>query len=139
MSMSPLASVVAFALWALMLVTTLGLTRSFLVLTRRRKATDFPAGVQHGGEAYWRLNRAHLNVLENLPIFSAIVIAGVCLHVTSRAFTTLPQVVVIARVVQSCVHLSSGSAMAINVRFTAFLVQVASMSWLAIEVLRAAL
>ncbi len=95
--------------------------------------------MQHGGEAYWRLNRAHLNVLENLPIFGAIVISGVLLHVTSPLFTTLPQVIVIARVVQSTVHLTSGSAMAINLRFTAFAVQVTSMIWLAVEVLRAAL
>jgi hypothetical protein len=137
--MSPLACVVAFAVWALLLVAALGLTRGLLVLTGRRKATEFPAGVQHGGAAYWRLNRAHLNTLENLPIFSAIVLAGVCLHVTSRPFTTLPEVIVIARVVQSLVHLSSGSAMAVNVRFTAFIVQVASMCWLATVVLRVAL
>ncbi|HEX8953418.1 MAG TPA: MAPEG family protein [Polyangia bacterium] len=138
MSMSPLACVVAFALWALLLVTALGITRSVLVLSGRRKATDFPAGVQHGGAAYWRLNRAHLNVLENLPVFGAIVISGVLLHVRSPLFTTLPPVILVARVVQSCVHLSSGSAMAINVRFTAFVVQLASMAWLAVIVLRAA-
>ena len=137
--MSPLACLVVFALWGLLLVTALGLTRGALVLTGRRKQGDFPAGVQHGGDAYWRLNRAHLNVLENLPIFGALVIAGELLHVSSPWFRTLPEVILGARLVQSCVHLSSGRALAINVRFAAFIVQVTSMIVLGIVVLRTAL
>jgi cytochrome b len=137
--MSPLACLVAFALWALVLALVLGSTRGILVLTGRRKVTEFPAGVQHGGEAYWRLNRAHLNVLENLPIFGALVVSGVLLHVNTPGFRMLPQVILGARVLQSCVHLSSGSGAAIRVRFTAFVVQVAAMIWLGVEVLRAAL
>ncbi|HEY2747394.1 MAG TPA: MAPEG family protein [Polyangia bacterium] len=137
--MPPLACLVVFALWALVLVIALALTRGFLVLTRQKKPTEFPAGVQHGGDAYWRLNRAHLNTLENLPVFAAIVIAGVLVRVQSPMLTTLPEVIVGARIVQSCVHLSSGSGMAINVRFTAFAVQVASMIWLGVLVLRTVL
>jgi len=41
--------------------------------------------------------------------------------------------------VQSLVHLSSAKALAINLRFTAFAVQVASMIVLAVELLRVAL
>lgn len=137
-ALSPLACLVLFALWALVLVVALGAVRGFLVLSGRKRPTDFPAGVQHGGDAYWRLNRAHLNTLENLPIFGALVLAGVALHVSSPLFRTLPQVIVLARVAQSLVHLSSGRALAINVRFTAFLVQVISMFALAVELLRAA-
>ena len=135
--MSPLGCVVAFALWALVLVCVLAVVRGALVLTGRKRATEFPAGVQHGGDAYWRLNRAHLNTLENLPIFAALVLAGVAAHASSPLFRTLPQVIVGARVMQSLVHLSSGRAIAINVRFTFFLVQVVSMFMLAVEVLRA--
>lgn len=134
--MSPLGCLVAFALWALVLVGVLGLVRSGLVLVGCRRPTDFPGGVQHGGDAYWRLNRAHLNTVENLPIFGAIVLSGVLVHVSTPMFLLLPKVIVCARVVQSLVHLSSGRSIAINLRFTAFVVQVASMFVLAIEVLR---
>ena len=137
--LSPLACLVAFALWALALVTAVGLTRGALVLAGRRKSTDFPSGVQHGGDAYWRLNRAHLNTLETLPVFGAIVLAGVLLHVSAPMWKTLPQVIVAARVVQSLVHLSSGRALAVNVRFSAFIVQIVSLFWLGALVLRAAL
>jgi hypothetical protein len=137
--MSPLVCLVAFAAWALLLVTMLGAVRGLLVLTGRKRSTDFPAGVQHGGDAYWRLNRAHLNTVENLPIFGALVLAGVALHVSTPLFHKLPQVIVIARVVQSLVHLSSGKSIAINIRFAAFVVQVASMFLLAVEILRTAL
>ncbi|HXU70494.1 MAG TPA: MAPEG family protein [Polyangia bacterium] len=136
--MSPLVCLVAFALWALLLVGALGLVRGGLVLVGRRRPTDFPGGVQHGGDAYWRLNRAHLNTVENLPIFGAIVLSGVVLHVATPMFLLLPKVIVCARVVQSLAHLSSGRSLAINARFTAFIVQVASMFALAIEVLRRA-
>jgi len=137
--MSPLAALVGFALWALFLGTLLAGVRAFLVLTKKKRPGDFPAGVQHGGDAYWRLNRAHLNTLENLPIFGALVLAGVALHVQSPLFRTLPQVILVARIVQSLVHLSSAKALAINLRFTAFAVQVASMIVLAVELLRVAL
>ena len=136
--MSPLACLVGFALWALLLVSTIGLTRSFLVLTGKRRPTEFPAGVQHGGDAYWRLNRAHLNTLENLPVFGVLVLAGVALHVATPLFRTLPQIILAARVAQSLIHLSSGRALAINLRFAAFATQVACMFLLAIEDLRAA-
>jgi uncharacterized MAPEG superfamily protein len=137
--MSPLVCLVAFALWALVLVSLLGAIRGFLVLAGKKRATEFPAGTQHGGDAYWRLNRAHLNTVENLPIFAALVLAGVALHVSTPLFRTLPQIILVARIVQSLVHLSSGRALAINIRFTAFITQAAAMFVLGVEVLRAAL
>ena len=119
--MSPLASLVGFALWALFLVTLLAGVRAFLVLTKKKRAGDFPAGVQHGGDAYWRLNRAHINTVENLPIYAALVFAAQLLHVD---VTLIAEIGLVARIVQSLIHISSGSVMAVNLRFTAFLTQV---------------
>ena len=54
----------------------------------------FAAGVPHGSDAYWRLNRAHLNTLENLPIFAAIVLSGWVVGMESAMFNRLAVIVV---------------------------------------------
>lgn len=133
---SSLACLVGFAVWALLLALGVGLSRTALVVLGKKRANEFPSGTQHGGDLYWRLNRAQINTTENLPIFGAIVLAGTWLHVDGWVFTTLPAVVLGGRIVQSLVHISSGSALAVSLRFTAFLVQVACNLWLAVEVLR---
>jgi uncharacterized MAPEG superfamily protein len=134
----PLLSLVGFAAWAIGLVFAIAVVRMVQVLRGAKRANEFPSGTLHGGDAYWRLNRAHVNTVENLPIFGALVITGTLLHVATPAFQTLPVVVLAARITQSLVHLSSGSARAVSVRFTAFLTQLAAFAWMAIDVGRAA-
>jgi uncharacterized MAPEG superfamily protein len=99
---------------------------------------EFPSGTQHGGDAYWRLNRAHMNTVENLPTFAALVLAGLYLQVQDLAFQVLPTIVLYGRIVQTLVHVASGSALAVSLRFTAYVVQVASMFTIGFCVLRAA-
>jgi uncharacterized MAPEG superfamily protein len=135
---SPLACLVGFALWAILLVLAIGLTRVSQVLAGKKRANEFPSGTQHGGDRYWRLNRAHVNTVENLPIFAAIILAGTWLHVDSRMFLTLPVVVLGARFVQSLTHIASGSSRAVSLRFAAFVLQVTCNGVLAVEVLRVA-
>src|SRR5437763_12744438 len=118
---SPLACLVGFALWALVLVLAVGTARSSQVLFGKKRANEFPSGTQHGGDRYWRLNRAHINTVENLPIFATLVLAGMLLHLATPMFLLLPRVILGARIAQSLVHISSGSSMAVNLRFTAFL------------------
>lgn len=132
----PLLAVVGFAAWTILLVLGIGSVRSFQVLTGEKKPNEFPSGQQHGGDAYWRLNRAHLNATENLPIFASIVIAGTLLGVESPLFQQLPWVVLAGRVCQSLVHISSGTSKVVMVRFSCYLVQVASMILLVIEIVR---
>ena len=133
----PLAALVLFAVWALVLVLSIGAWRGALVLTGKSKITAFQPGTQHGGDAYWRLNRAHMNTVENLPIFGSLILAGTFLQIQDAAFQVLPSVVLYARVVQSVIHVTSGSGLAINLRFAAYAVQVASMLFLAASMLRA--
>ena len=133
----PLAALVLFAAWGLVLVLSIGAWRIGQVLLGQKKAGDFPSGTRHGGDAYWRLNRAHMNVAENLPIFGALVLTGVYLQVQDTAFLILPTVVFYARVVQTLIHVSSGSTFAVTLRFLAYVVQVASMLLIAAVVLPA--
>jgi hypothetical protein len=83
-----------------------------------KKANEFPSGVPHGGDFYWRLNRAHLNCLENLPIFRR----GSCSSRRSAGLRaplldTLARTYLCARIGQSITHVSSGSVIAVNVAF----------------------
>ncbi len=134
----PLVALVLFAVWGLLLVVAIGLSRLAQVLFQGKKAGDFPSGTPHGGSAYWRLNRAHLNVTENLPFFGVLVLSGLYLQLQDLAFQILPSLILYARVAQSLIHVASGTMMAVTLRFTCYLVQVLSMLTLAAIELRAA-
>ena len=123
----PLTALILFAVWSLLLVSTIGIWRVTQLLTGRVPKGGFTPGAPHGGDAYWRLNRAHMNSVENLPVFGAIVLSGVVLQVQDALFLTLPTVVIAARVVQSLVHIASGTQFAILIRFSFYLVQVLCM------------
>jgi uncharacterized MAPEG superfamily protein len=130
-----ITALIAYALWAIALVLALAVVRTTTVLRGRAKANSFTAGTPHGGDAYWRLNRAHLNTLENLPIFGAIVLSGWVVGMESAIFNRLAVIVVAARMVQSLIHLVSGSVAAVSFRFAAFAVQVACEVWMSVLVL----
>jgi len=132
-----ITALIAYALWAIVLVLALAVVRTATVLRGRANANSFTAGTPHGGDAYWRLNRAHLNTLENLPIFGAVVLCGWVVGMETATFNRLAVTVVAARVVQSLIHLFSGSVAAVSFRFAAFAVQIACEIWMAVLVLRA--
>jgi uncharacterized MAPEG superfamily protein len=71
-----------------------------------------------------RLARAQANCVEGLPIFCGLLVVAL---VTDRAVITngLAPWLLMARLIQSLVHVASLSALAVNVRFMAFTVQMA--------------
>ncbi|HVP83263.1 MAG TPA: MAPEG family protein [Rhizomicrobium sp.] len=127
-----------YALWAIVLVVFIALSRVSQVMSGKAGPGDFPSGTKHGSDGYWRLNRAHLNTLENLPIFGALVLAGWVAGLDTPTFNMLATVIVVARVVQSLIHISSGSALAINLRFLSLLVQLVCEVWMAVQIFHAA-
>ncbi len=129
-STAAIHALLGYVFWAVILAVSVVSVRAYMVLGGY-PVTEFTAGVPHGDDAYWRLNRAHLNTLENLPVFAAVVLAGVVSGEAGETFSTLARVCVFARVTQSLVHLSSGSAQAINVRVTFFLAQLVCIAWMA--------
>jgi uncharacterized MAPEG superfamily protein len=133
---TPLACLVGFAVWALALVAAVASARGLLVVTGKAKPNAFPSGTQHGGDMYWRLNRAHMNTNENLPIFASLVLAGTLSGVQTPIFATLSVVTLGARIAQSLIHVASGSAMAVNLRFTAFCVQLGCWAVMALEIFK---
>ncbi len=127
-----------FVIWTLALVLTVGAVRVWGVLTGKQPPNSFPSGVPHGGDRYWRLNRAHLNAVENLPVFAAVVLAAEATGVRDGALAVAPYVLVGARVVQSVVHVASNANMVVNLRFTAFAVQLGCLGWMILELLQRA-
>lgn len=134
---TPLIALIWFALWSVALVLFVGVQRVGSVAGGKAKANEFPAGQQHGSDFYWRCNRAHMNTIENLPVFGALVLGGLAAGVTAPLFGTLALVALGARIVQSLIHISSGSVMAVNLRFAAYGVQLVCFIWLGIIALGA--
>lgn len=135
---TPLLCVLLFGAWTALLVLTIGLWRAVLVL-RGRPANDFsPAGGDHT-RAYDRLIRVHLNCVENLPPFAAVVLALEVAGLGDGVLGTLAMVLVAARVCQSLVHLASTSSMAVQVRFTFFLTQQVALGVMVVRGLSAAM
>ncbi len=125
-----LLCLLGFALWTILLVVMVISWRGVLVLKGDFEPHTFPSGSPHGSELYWRLNRAHINAAEGLPIFGVLVLAGVVTGVTDPMFATLCMVVLGARIVQSTVHIAANTATSVSIRVTAQLTQLGSGLWM---------
>ena len=132
---TPLLCLALYAAWAMVLVLSIGSWRAMQVLTGKKKPNEFPSGTQHGTDAYWRLNRAHLNTLENLPIFAAVVVVSHLANLSNPQVDTACIVVIVARVAQSLIHVSSNTSVAVNLRFTAFLTQLGAIGFIIFRLL----
>jgi uncharacterized MAPEG superfamily protein len=121
----PLYCLLFFAGWTLGIVFFgLGFPRIYKVMTRQARVGDFPADTPHGSDLNRRIMRAHGNCIENLPVFGAVVLVGHASGYSNPIFDKLAMVYVLARVLQTSAHLSSGRSQVIRVRFGFFLVQV---------------
>ncbi|HYC55822.1 MAG TPA: MAPEG family protein [Candidatus Binatia bacterium] len=132
---TPLYALMGFVFWTVFVVLAIAGARVSQVLAGKAAANSFPSGQQHGGDAYWRLNRAHVNCVENLPLFAAVVLTGHVTGHTAGAFATAAQLYVFSRVGQTIAHVASGSVMAVNVRFTFFAVQMICLLYMAVAVI----
>jgi uncharacterized MAPEG superfamily protein len=135
---TPLLCLVLYASWAILLVLGVASWRVTLVMLKRKRSNEFTPGAQHGTDMYWRLNRAHLNVVENLPIFATVVLAARLAEVGGAWLDSACIVVIVARVAQSLIHVSSATAVAVNLRFTAFMTQLFSIGYVIVRLLAAA-
>jgi uncharacterized MAPEG superfamily protein len=108
--------------------------RTLMVLRGDKQANEFTAGVPHGPVLYWRLNRAHLNAVENLPVLAAIVSVATFAQVHGATFDALAETHLCARIVQTTCHLASNAVAVVYVRFTALLVQLVCLAWMVREI-----
>jgi len=136
----PVWALLAFATWTIaILMLGVGVYRWSLILTGKAELKSFHGDELRGSPFYQRAVRAHLNCVENLPVFAAIVLATQASGLHSATLDVLAAGVFAARVVQTSAHLASGSNAAIAVRSTFFSVQLAAFVWMAaLVVLQAA-
>lgn len=127
---TPLWCLLGFVLWTTLLLLMVAAVRVAQILGGSARPSDFPSGVPHGGDRYWRLNRAHLNCLENLPLFGAVVLTGAVIGADAPILDTLALTYLVARVAQSVIHVASGSDRAVQARFACFGVQIACLCWM---------
>jgi len=121
---TPLFIVTIFALWTALLAVIVPIWRIVLITSGLYRVSDFTPGDAHGSALYWRINRAHVNAVENLVVFAALSVAGIASGVTDVLFGQLCVVIMIARIAQSLIHIASGASLAITLRFVAFFVQI---------------
>src|SRR6476646_7099402 len=122
----PIWMLLAFAAWTvLLLLSTIGVYRWSRILTGRTPINEFRADQVEGADWYRRSMRAHANCIENLPVFGAIVFALYVSQMNGATIDYLAIAVVVARVMQSLVHVClSQTNTAAAVRFALFFVQI---------------
>ncbi|TIS53540.1 MAG: MAPEG family protein [Mesorhizobium sp.] len=113
-----------FVSWALFLLVVMEIIRTYLVVTGKVAANGFMPDNSGLSPFMQRLARTHANCIEGLPIFGGLLAIAI---MTSRTEITDPLAswFLGARIVQSTIHLVSTSPIAVNLRFTAFVVQMA--------------
>jgi len=135
---TPVWMLLGFATWTvLLLFFTIGVYRWRRILTGRSSIADFRADQIEGEDWYRRSMRAHANCIENLPVFAAVVFALTVGGVHSSTVDYLSIGVLVARIIQSLVHVGfAQTARVVGVRFTFFTVQLISFLALAAIVVR---
>jgi len=118
LTMSPaICALICFTLLTAALALAYPLQRVAMVLTGKASANAWKRGAQTAVQPAWaiRVQHAHLNCLENLPLFAAVIIAAYIsdqlMLIEGLAFIYLG-----LRVAQTLVHVISDSATFVFIR-----------------------
>ncbi len=122
--MTGINALLLFGLWTLVLMFLSQGHRLSQIMTFKQPVNAFPrSAVNRDPELFVRARDAHLNSLENLPIFAAIVLAAAAMG-QSAAIDGLAAYVLVARLGQSVTHLIGTSVVLVWARASFFFVQV---------------
>ena len=121
----PVLVLLAFAAWTLLtLFGSVGVYRWSCILTGRASIAEWRADLPQGSEWYQRAMRAHMNCVENLPVYAAIVVALVATRVQSLAIDGLAVAMLAARIGQTVTHIvMPPTDAATTLRFALFFLQ----------------
>lgn len=111
-----------YILWTLVLVAGLLTYRTVLVVQKQKAPNKFANNGEDLSPFGQRLTRAYANSVEGFALFGGVLIFAL-LSGHSALVDPLAPLLLAARIVQSCVHLWSGSAIAVQVRFVFFVAQ----------------
>jgi uncharacterized MAPEG superfamily protein len=129
--MTALQALVGFALWTLALVALVFLYRGLRFL-KGTPINNWPRGNKPADDAPFvkRLEDAHANCLENLPVFAVIVLAASAMDKTGMVNTFAP-FVLYARIGQTLAHLWGVGPLQVLVRAAFWSVQLGLCLWMA--------
>lgn len=124
----PLLVLLGFAAWTLLtLFATIGIYRWSRILTGRATIAEWRADLPQGSDWYQRAMRAHPNCVENLPLYTAIVVALVATGLQSPTIDCLAIIMLGARIAQTTIHIAlPPTNAAAGLRFAFFFIQAAS-------------
>ena len=114
----------AFIAWTLFLLILMEVLRTRYLMTRTVAANEFRPDNSNLPPYMQRLARAHANCVESFPIIGGLLLVAL---LTNRADVTnaLAMWLLIARLVQSSIHVVSTNVIASWLRFLAFAIQMA--------------
>src|SRR5215208_1053938 len=97
----PVLVLLAFAAWTLLtLFGSVGVYRWSRILTGRASIAEWRADLPQGCAWYPRAMRAHMNCVENLPVYAAIVVGLMATGLQSSLVDRLSITMLAARIVQ---------------------------------------
>lgn len=131
-----LVSLTGFVAWSLFLLVLMEIIRTKMVLTKEVSANGFLTDNSNLSPFMQRLSRAHANCLEGLPIFGGLMLIAVIAG-KSEMTDKLALFFLMARILQSLIHLISVSPLAVTLRFIAFATQMGIAVYWAILLLSA--
>ena len=133
----PVWVLLLFAAWTfLLLFATIGFFRWIRILTGRATIREWRPDEDQGTDWYRRAMRAHANCLENLPIYTVVVIALLVTSAESPWLDGVAIILLIARIVQSLLHIGlQQTELVAAARFGFYAIQIVCMvimgSWAA--------
>lgn len=124
-----MTALIGFTAWTLLLVVLVVGWRAVEVL-RGKPANSWTRGTTTEQPSFIkRAEHAHLNTLENLPIFAAIVLVAQALE-KSALVDSVAAWILYARIAQSVTHLIGVSHWLVLIRATFFSIQLALFAYL---------
>jgi uncharacterized MAPEG superfamily protein len=133
--MTGITAVLLFAAWTLALMLTYVFYRTGLVAAGRKRADSWTRGRPTDDPGFVvRAQHAHMNCVENLPVFATIVLAAYALGRPAVADGVAPYVLY-SRLAQSTVHLIGVNHWLVFVRGGLFTIQVALFLYMIWELL----
>ncbi len=125
----PLWILLGFAAWTLaVLFGSVGVYRWSRILAGRASIREWRADAVQGADWYQRAMRAHMNCVENLPVYGAVALTAFATGATGAGLDRFAITFFGARVCQSLVHMALPQSEPIAaVRFALYFMQVLCM------------
>ena len=130
----PVLVLLLFALWTMFtMIAFLGSYRLGRIWSGRGRPREYAFPDLETSDWHRRAVRAHLNCLENLPIYGAIVLAIVVTQISSPTLDRLAIVFLSARILHALIHVFLPNRnRVILLRFTVYVAQLVCMIWMGV-------